>query len=967
MNSIPNNGQQFKYSFENYSLQQSCNNDMPFIYQNQQQQNYQIDNQNKGYPNSSNNIKDQTHQFLKNNDEYLKITQNNKKQQTEKDIFSKYQHPKQIDQEKLKKEPNNYLKIIQDQLKQIQELNNSLNEKDSEIQKLKDLQKQIEELKKVQETCKKQNLTQVNELKTQITKLEKENKEQSLKENEQQQQIKKYQEDIASFKSEQTEFKKKQDISESQYKKQVEQLQNQIQDMEKQKQNQIQKQNQLDQKILKQEQEILNLNSQQNQQNDKFDMAQSQLSQQKQEFQKIQMLYENLQRQQQFEKKLLDEQILETEKQQKMNQELNEQLSKQSLNENQQQQQIKKYQEEIASFKSKQTEFKKKQDISESQYKKEVEQLQNQIQDMEKQKEKQIQKQNQLDQKIQEQEQEILNLNSQQNQQNDKFDMAQSQLSQQKQEFQKIKMLYENLERQQQIEKKLLDEQIKETEKQQKINQELNEQLLKYKQEYDIQNQYFPQKKIQEFGYDTIISMKSILDLQNKELDGYNQQMSNQISEQRKQEFVSVKIFNNDKLFDNNLIIVGMQGQRNQGKTFLLNSLIDENFPSEFYVNTPGICMKYNSIKDRKIIYVDSEGTNGPVQIDYEDNQNYQNLIRNQENNEQDDKCIQLVNKYVIKKHQYQKVTEQMQQEFVISNSHILIVMLTNITQEDVNLIHSIQSYLKKGKNSTQKMIFVIHNLKDFHRQECIEEYIQNLKRLFPLRQQQITTFKESEYKYNCVFIDTIYKNVNHLFMAYQKSQAGEIYNKFALDYLKEEIAQFKGEIKFNAVEKFQDYLNKNIQNYLILKIDDQQNANKDKELFEFNQEQKIIQLKKNCQIVQPKELQMDIFGYLQREFSYSIVKNGDKLYLLVDIPGPVDVKYTFKRSEGLLTLTINEKEQLEQGLGETIISTRKHDEIIQNFKICGKDKLYKISKNECKDLNNGIHQFVFIEEQDED
>ncbi|KAL4442564.1 hypothetical protein ABPG74_006966 [Tetrahymena malaccensis] len=456
--------------------------------------------------------------------------------------------------------------------------------------------------------------------------------------------------------------------------------------------------------------------------------------------------------------------------------------------------------------------------------------------------------------------------------------------------------------------------------------------------------------------------MKSVLDLQNKELD---QIFHNQNDSQIKQDVVSVKIYNHEKIFDNNLIVVGMQGQRNQGKTFLLNSLINENFPSEFYVNTPGICMKYHNINGRNIIYVDSEGSNGPVQIDYEKNEHYQNLIRNQQNSEYDDKSIQLVNKYVTQKHQYQKVTEQMQQEFVISNSHILIIMLTNITQEDVNLIHSIQSYLKKEKNSTKKRIFVMHNLKDFRRQECIEKYIQSLKTLFPLRQQQITTFNKPLYQYNSVFIDTIYKNVNHLFMACQKSQAGEFYNKFALDYLKEEIAQFKGEIKFNAAEKFQEYLKDNIKNYLTLKMDDQKKANTD--FFEFNQEHKIIQLKKNYQIDEPKELQMNIFGYIQREFSYSIVKKELKLYLLVDIPGSVKVDRHYKKSEGLFTLEINQKEQLEQTLGETIISTRKHDKTVQMFKICGKDKLYNLVKDECKDLKNGIHQFVFSEELDDD
>ncbi|KAL4474019.1 hypothetical protein ABPG73_002624 [Tetrahymena malaccensis] len=488
------------------------------------------------------------------------------------------------------------------------------------------------------------------------------------------------------------------------------------------------------------------------------------------------------------------------------------------------------------------------------------------------------------------------------------------------------------------------------------------QQLQKYQEESDILNQYNPQTDPSNYRYDIIISMKSVLDLQNKDLD----QLSHNLNDfQVKQDVVSVKTYNHEKLFDNNLIVVGMQGQKNQGKTFLLNSLIDEKFPSEFYVNTPGICMKYHNIDGRNIIYVDSEGSNNPAKIDYEVNKNYQNLIRNLEKNELDDKSMQLVNKHVTQQYQYQKVTEQMQQEFVISNSHVLILMLTNITQEDVNNIHQIQSYLKKEKNSTQKRIFVVHNLRDFRRQECVENQIQYVKSLFPLRQHQITIFDKPKYQYNSVFIDKIYKNVNHLFMAYSNSQAGEFFNKFALDYLKEQIAQFKAEVKFNAVEKFQDYLNKKIKNYLTLKIVDQNQTGTD--FFEFNEEHKIIQLKKNYKIDEPKELQMNIFGYLQKEFSYQIFKNGQMLYLQVDIPGSVKVQFQYKKSEGLFTLKINYEEQLEQNLGEIFLSTRKHDQIDQTFKIGGKDKLYNLDKNQYKDLKNGVHQFVFIEELDED
>ncbi|EAR93116.4 hypothetical protein TTHERM_00449660 (macronuclear) [Tetrahymena thermophila SB210] len=724
-----------------------------------------------------------------------------------------------------------------------------------------------------------------------------------------------------------------------------------IEDTDKQQQqSQASKINQLEEKIKSLQTQY---SSQISQKDEQLNKVNQQLSQQKENFKNLKSQYDDLVSDNNKQTELLNKQMNESQKQQK---DQIQQLEQQNQN---LQQQIYNQQFLQEQYINKNTNQEKK------------------IQDMEKQQMNQYQKQKELESKIQKQQQELTAIMSQKQ---NKFEAAENEINKQNVKIQELQLQNESLERkikEFQKQQQELTQQIKEKENKisQLINQqngiqhqnidlkEKNEKLMEYKVEIDLQNKYVPHKDIYQSGYDMIIHMNSILDLQNKELDAQNQIQNNS---NIKYESVSVQSINDNNQFENNLIIVGMQGQRNQGKTFLLNSLINENFPSEFNVNTPGICLKYHSFKGKNIIYVDSEGINGPAQIDYENNLSYQNFIKSQENNEQDDKNLQQINKYVINKHQYKKITEQMQQEFVTSSSHILIIVLTNITQEDVNLIHSIQSYLRKEKNSAQKKIFVMHNMKDFRSEKCVEEYIQKLKTLFPLRQQQIITFETTKYKFNSVFIDTIYKNVNHLFMAYQKSQAGDIYNKFALDYLKEQIAQYNSSIKFNVVDKFKDYLNKNIQNYLILETDEQKTFKKnDIEFLEFNQEQKIIQLKANYKIVGPRESQMDIFGFMQKEFSYQIIKNERKLYLLVDIPGHVDITRIFTKSERSLTLKIKPKEQEEQIQGQTIISTRKKcDEIIQNFKIWGKDKLFNLSKNECKDLKNGTYLFVFIEEE---
>lgn len=57
---------------------------------------------------------------------------------------------------------------------------------------------------------------------------------------------------------------------------------------------------------------------------------------------------------------------------------------------------------------------------------------------------------------------------------------------------------------------------------------------------------------------------------------------------------------------------------KNKGKTFLLNELNDENFPSGFHFNTKGISVKIDNTDINNIkVYLDSEGINKPARYDW--------------------------------------------------------------------------------------------------------------------------------------------------------------------------------------------------------------------------------------------------------------------------------------------------------------------------------------------------------------
>ncbi|KAL4504011.1 hypothetical protein ABPG72_022641 [Tetrahymena utriculariae] len=472
-----------------------------------------------------------------------------------------------------------------------------------------------------------------------------------------------------------------------------------------------------------------------------------------------------------------------------------------------------------------------------------------------------------------------------------------------------------------------------------RTNRIAQKQLQKYKEEFEKKNQYEPQKDESEYGYDMIIQMKSVFDLQNIS-------QSSQNDTNQRQQGLKVQLFNNyTNMQMKNVIIIGMQGQRNKGKTFILNSLINEQFPSDYHVSTPGICIKYHSLNNKNIAYIDSEGLGCPITIDYENNKHYQNFMDNKLNKGYEDiQSQENLSLDITNRHQDLKATEQIQQDFIIENSNILIIVVSNLTLDDQKLIHSIsQQFFIDKNNPKQKKLLVVHNLKEYHRPEYVKKYMDDLKMVFPLTHYPVNTYnKQYGDENNVVYVDNIKPHINHLVMAYSNSEAGRIYNKFTLYFLKQMIELYQGSINFNVPMKLVDYLNKHLQSYVTLRkeSDDAKQNPQTKEFLEYCSQNQAVMLKQGYIIDRVKELQVNVFGSLQKDCSYSIVNNDEKK---------------------------DQNSDLENKLGEIQASTRKLDEKYYKIQICKEKELWTEQKDRQENLSNGIYKFVFTQDIQDD
>ena len=244
-----------------------------------------------------------------------------------------------------------------------------------------------------------------------------------------------------------------------------------------------------------------------------------------------------------------------------------------------------------------------------------------------------------------------------------------------------------------------------------KKNDELekkNDELKKKNDELEKKNELDDTK--QEDFYDIIIDINSIINV-NK---GWNVLMTKEGEEK----YLKYK--------NQNFIKIGIVGNVNRGKTYILSKLSKIAFPSGVSINTKGLSIKYPHLaeghENRKYILLDSAGLETPILNDDLEEKEYEEKEKEYEENNEDKKDE---NDEFKKKARDILVTESFLQTFIISNSDILILVIDKLSFSEQKLINKIKKELKDNKK--KKKLYIIHNLKNYTKKSQVEKYIQNI------------------------------------------------------------------------------------------------------------------------------------------------------------------------------------------------------------------------------------------------
>ena len=277
---------------------------------------------------------------------------------------------------------------------------------------------------------------------------------------------------------------------------------------------------------------------------------------------------------------------------------------------------------------------------------------------------------------------------------------------------------------------------------------------------------------------------------------------------------------------------VAVVGNANKGKSYVLQKIAGDKFPSGFAVKTEGLSLKYPKSENLNFILFDTAGLETPLvqepyynlEADFEkEKERRAKESTDDENDANKDSKDEYIKEQLIVNYARDKtITEFFLQSFVTCKSDVLILVMNLMTYSDQILLNKVKKRCGKGRK-----LFVIHNLQNFDKIEHVENYIQTtlMKSLtFKLTKQPMINFNndDSENRNKFFYREEVFQsdeengddnlNVIHLIMAYdgENSQAGKYYNESCIQFIKMQISTTSNIKAFDVKEAIKAYfLNK--------------------------------------------------------------------------------------------------------------------------------------------------------------
>ena len=362
-------------------------------------------------------------------------------------------------------------------------------------------------------------------------------------------------------------------------------------------------------------------------------------------------------------------------------------------------------------------------------------------------------------------------------------------------------------------------------------------------------------------------------------------------------------------------VLISVFGNHNTGKSFILSKISGINLPYGYSISTKGLSTKY--LDNQNIVLLDSFGLN-------------QSLVQNEVYKLSKSKDELSEKEYIDEVTDFANdrfITEHFILNFILYYSNIPILVLEELSFQEQQL------YDKATKLLYGNHLFIIHNLKNCSTIQQVKDYMSyNLENsiIFNVKQNKMIGFEGEilNNTNNIYYLEEINneynnKNIIHLIMAKDNTEAGKYYNQTTILFLRQRINTCYNIQKFPIEEKIIEYIFKTSKTLMIDPIDKINKIILENDYVKLNcEEGKEFMFKKYDEIILYESLFGE--GYKPKQYDYYIVndeqnKSHRKLCIELFMNGTVrglKIKVSLLKNNYIFNISgekcINEKEKLE-------------------------------------------------------
>ena len=394
--------------------------------------------------------------------------------------------------------------------------------------------------------------------------------------------------------------------------------------------------------------------------------------------------------------------------------------------------------------------------------------------------------------------------------------------------------------------------------------------------------------------YDVIVSINSIKDI-NK---GWKIKFSDRFEKNYK-DIVNSKVLK-----------IGIIGNSNKGKSFILSKLSRINLPSGTSIRTEGLSIKYPDLgiyKNRRITLLDSAGLETPV-ISGEG----ENIISD---NVSSDITVNDVSERFKEKSREKIITESFLQNYIIHNSDILIIVVGILTYSEQKILNRINMILNRGdlSNKPNNTICIIHNLMTYTTVPQVQTYINETllnSATFKLEEKEQVNFNKKENTGVCYFEKNNNAKIFHLIFANDYSEAGAYYNNFTLNFM-EHLFEVNTDLQgFNIIESVKE-------RFKVVSKDIFENLQGD---IEFENCIESIKLKHPKDLTL-KKLFIDELGFSfmcanKFEPKYNFYKTENQIIIKIEAPGNCSIQSSVQLNAEYIVIKIKGEKERDMSVG---------------------------------------------------